>query len=130
MSCESERSGSLDQQRRLPDTGIAANQQHGTAYESASRHPIKFGNTGGQAWGVVRLAGERLQRKKPAFARFAARTTALRAFLTERIPLATSLAFALPAAEGGAAVLAYEGQVAFRHGNRPTLEVRWTLKRP
>src|SRR5581483_2886475 len=72
------------------------------------------------AWRVLCLAGERLEREEAALARLAAGAggALAAAFLGERIPLAAALAFALPAAIGGAAVLADEAEVAPGHGER------------
>jgi hypothetical protein len=68
---------------------------------------------------------QRLKRKQAASARFAARARrAFRAFLTERVPFPAGLAFSLPAAERSAAVLADEGQVAFRHWESLGIVVR------
>ncbi len=62
------------------------------------------------------LAGQRLERERPALARRRGRAppggaSLRRAFLDQRVPLAAGVAFALPAAVGGAAVLADEGEV-------------------
>src|SRR4029077_15262421 len=116
----SERGGGLDQQSRLTDAGIAADQQYGAAHKAAPSHPVECGKTRAQTRAVMRLACERLQHEKPAFARLATRPCrTLRTFLAERVPFSAGFALALPAAEGGAAVLANEGQGASRHKNRP-----------
>jgi hypothetical protein len=66
------------------------------------------------------LAGERLKREQAASARLAARAgRALGAFFAQRVPFPAGLALSLPAAEGSTAVLADEGQIAFRHGESP-----------
>ena len=107
----------LDQQRRLADAGIAAEQQHRAAHEAAAGDAIEFGDAGGEAGRVLRLAGERLEREAPALARrTAGRGRALGAFLGDRVPLAAGVALALPAAGLGAAVLADEAIGATGHG--------------
>lgn len=69
------------------------------------------------------ITGQSLKREQAASTRLAARARrAFRPFFTQRIPLATGLAFALPAAEGGTAVLADKGQAAF--GHRESLQNR------
>jgi hypothetical protein len=66
------------------------------------------------------LTGQRLQRKQAASAGLTARTGgAICSLLAERVPFPASLALALPAAESGAAVLAYEGRIALRHRESP-----------
>ena len=67
-----ERGGSLDQQGRFADAGIAADQQHRAAHEAAAGDAVEFGDAGGQARGVVRVAGQRLEREQAAFAGLAA----------------------------------------------------------
>ena len=71
------------------------------------------------------LTGQSLERKQATFARPATRSRrSFSPFLAERIPLPAGLAFALPAAEGGTAVLADEGEAALGHGNRRKMAVR------
>src|SRR4029077_11964722 len=120
MSGASERGGGLDQQSRLTNARIAADQQYGAAHKAAPSHAVEFGNARGQTRGVMRVACKRLQHEKPAFARLATRSCrTLRTFLAERVPLSAGFALALPATEGGAAVLANKGQGSSRHKNRP-----------
>ncbi len=114
-----ERGGGLQQQRRFADARIARHQQHRAAHETAAGDAVEFGDAAGQARGLMRLAGQRLEREQPAFAGFAPRAGALGAFLGERIPLAAGLALALPAGRRRPAVLADEAQIALGHGNRP-----------
>ena len=84
----------------------------------------------GQARSLMRLAGERLEREQAALAGFAAGTGGtLGAFLGERVPLAAGLALALPAAEGGAAVLADEAEAALGHEGIAAETMAWSLKR-
>ena len=68
----------------------------------------------------MRFAGERLQGEKTAFAGPAAGARGgPGAFPAKRVPFPAGFAFPLPTAEGGAAVLANEAQVAFRHRESP-----------
>ena len=115
-----ERGGGLDQQRRFADAGIAADQQHRAAHEAAAGDAVEFGDAGGQARGVMRLAGSGssantrpLRAARPGTARSAAAPSS-----DDRVPLAAGVAFALPAAVDRAAVLADEGGRAL--GHRPT----------
>src|SRR5262249_11709945 len=111
---------SLDQQSRFTDPRIAADQENRAAYEAPTGDAVQFSDPGRQAGRVMRLAGERLQREQAASARLAARARwALGAFLAQRVPFPAGLALSLPAAEGGTAVLADEGQIAFRHRESP-----------
>ena len=107
-----ERGGGLNEQRRFADAGIARHQQHRAGDEAAAGDAIEFGDAGGEAWRVERLAGERFKLEAAAFARGAraAGNGRGRAFLDQRIPFAATLAAALPAAIGGAAVLADEAR--------------------
>jgi hypothetical protein len=67
----------------------------------------------------VALAGQWLEFEQAAFGRFTAGSgNAVGAFLDHSIPLATGLAFALPAVRPRAAVLTDEGKTAPGHGNR------------
>ncbi len=110
------RGGGLEQQRRFADAGIAGHQQHRAAHKAAAGDAVEFGDAGGQARRVMRLAGQRLEREQAAFAGLAARPgRPVGAFLGKRIPLAAGLAFALPAGRRRAAVLADEAQIALGH---------------
>ena len=114
-----QRRGGLDQQRRFADAGIARHQDDRAAHEAAAGDAVELGDAGGQARGVMRLAGQRLELEQAALAGPAPGTGGpLGAFLGQRIPLAAALALALPAVMGGAAVLADEGEGAFGHGVR------------
>ena len=108
------RRGGLRQQRRFADAGIAADQQHRAAHKTAAGDAVEFGHPGGQARGVLALAGQRLQLEQPAPALAADRDRhrgrAGRVLLGQRVPLAAGLALALPAVEGRAAVLADKGE--------------------
>src|SRR5262249_55989405 len=121
MSIPRQRGRDLDQQRRLADAGIAAEEQpraaHEAAVEAAAGDAIAFGESRGEPWGVAPRAGERLERKQPPLARRTAGHLWARGTLFGNgVPFATGLAFALPAAVGRAAVLADEVCVATSHG--------------
>ena len=110
------RGGGLQQQSRFADAGIARHQQHRAAHEAAAGDAVEFGDARGQARGVMRLAGERLEREQAALAGFAPRPGGrFGAFLGERVPLAAGLALALPARRRRPAVLADEAQIALGH---------------
>ena len=112
--------GGLNQQCRFADAGIAAHQQHRAAHKATAGDAVEFGDARRQTRGVMGLAGKRLQREQAALARLAAGAGGtLGAFLAECIPFAAGLAFALPAVKGSAAVLADEGEMAFRHKESP-----------
>src|SRR5262249_30357397 len=101
----------LDQQRRLANARVAAEQQHRATYEPAAGDAVELGNVAGETRGVVRLAGERLEREWAPLARRLAWELRARGggiLLGDRIPLAAGVALALPAAVGGAAVLAHK----------------------
>jgi hypothetical protein len=75
------------------------------------------------------FAGKRIEREQTTFARLAAGTSrTLGAFLSERIPLSASLAFALPTTECGPAVLADESETSFGHGNRLEMANRTLMR--
>src|SRR5436190_19353942 len=109
MARPRERGGDLDQERRLPDAGVAAEQQHRATYEAAAGDAVELGDAAGEPRRVMRFAGQRLECERPALARRAAGLLRARGggvLLGDRIPLAAGVALALPAAIGGAAVLA------------------------
>ncbi len=122
--------GRLQQHGRFADAGVAGHQQHRAAHQAAAGDAIEFGDAGGQARSLMRLAGERLEREQAALAGFAAGTGGtFGAFLGERVPLAAGFALALPAAEGGAAVLADEAEAALGHEGIAAETMAWSLKR-
>ena len=51
----------LHEERGLADAGIAAQQDHRAAYESAAGHPVEFGDAGGRARRLLGLADEAFQ---------------------------------------------------------------------
>ncbi len=110
----------LDQQRRLADAGIAAQQQHRAAHKTAAGDAVELGHAGRKPRRVLALAGEQFELEGAALALGAkadrAAGSTRRVLFRERIPLAARLALALPAAKGGAAVLADEGEGGFGHG--------------
>ena len=114
-----QRGGGLDQQRRFADAGIARHQQHRAAHEAAAGDAVEFGDAARQARGVMRLAGEPLEREQAALGGLAAGSGGpLGAFLGQRVPFAAGLAFALPAGRRRPAVLANEAEAAPGHQNR------------
>ena len=101
----------LDQERRLADTGIAADEQHRAAHESAADDAVKLGHAGGKPRRVVGVPRQRLEREYAALAdRPAPRPgrgeRAASRFLCESVPFAAGVALALPAVVGCTAVLA------------------------
>ncbi len=58
-----ERGRNLDQQRRLADAGIAAEQQHRAAHEAAAGDAVELGDPGGEPRRVVGRARQRLERE-------------------------------------------------------------------
>jgi len=78
----------------------------------------------------VGLTGQGLERKQATFTGLATWPgRAFGAFLAERIPLSAGLAFALPTAECGAAILTDEGRRPFGHKESPRNGIKTTLKR-
>ena len=49
-------SGSLHEQRRLANAGIAADQNRRTAHETATGRPVEFADAGGNAWRILDIA--------------------------------------------------------------------------
>src|SRR5215472_8913168 len=121
MPATCECGGDLEKQRRFADSGIAAKEQHRSANQSAARDPIELSDAGGKARRLVRRALQRLDGERAALAHGPSRT--LGAFLNQRIPFAAGFAFACPASEGGAAVLANEVLRARRHLPAPVFEM-------
>src|SRR4029077_3673054 len=110
----------LGQKRRFADAGVAADEQHRAAHESAAGDPVKLEHAGGQARGVLALAGETFQGEQPSLPLGADRDRHRRragyVFLGERVPFAAGGALALPAIIGSAAVLADERERVLGHG--------------
>src|SRR5262245_3867772 len=120
VTCACERGGGLNQQRGLSNPWVAADEKHRTANETAAGDTVEFIDPRYQARGIVSLSGQCLESKQATSAWFATRPgRPLGPFLAERIPLTAGLAFALPAAEGGAAVLANKGEAALGHRESP-----------
>src|ERR1700746_1831879 len=103
----------VQKQRRFADPGIAAEEQHRTADQPAPWYPIEFGDAGGKSRRLLRRALQWLDGERTTLAHGPPQT--LGAFLDQGIPFAAGLAFARPAREGGAAVLANEILRACRH---------------
>src|SRR5258706_3903332 len=113
MAGPCQEAGGLRQQRRLADGGVAADQQHRAADKAAAGDAIELSHAGGEARGLVALAGQCLQRELTALApgadrgRHRGRAGVL---FDQRVPLVARFALALPAAIRGAAVLTNEGR--------------------
>ena len=109
----------LDQQRRLADAGIAAEQEDRAAHEAAAGDAIELRQSRCEARGVVRRSGQRFEcelaalARRPAGRRWPRRCGVL---LRDRVPLVAGVALALPAAIDRAAILADEAGIASRHG--------------
>src|SRR5262249_54013391 len=103
--------GKLQQQRRLADAGLAADQHGGARHDAAAAHAIELGDARADARDLLASLGERLERDHPALGGFgearARRRSRIRLF-DERIPLAAGSALSDPARRHRAAVLAYE----------------------
>src|SRR5205823_13560888 len=111
----------LQEQRRLANAGIAAQEQHRAAHESAAGDAIELGNAGSEPRRRLACTAERLEGEQAALATPPA-LGAVRsrgAFLGDGVPLAAGFAFALPAAVGRTAALANKAHVAPRHGTSP-----------
>src|SRR5262249_60471625 len=102
---------------RSPRPGPAAGRRPRARPNPAAGDGIESGRPGGEPWSAASRAGERLERKQAPLARRAAGQLRTRGtLLGDGVPLAAGVALALPAAVGGAAVLAYEGHFAAGHG--------------
>src|SRR5258706_15990037 len=118
MAGPCQEAGGLGQQRRLADAGVAAAQQPRAPDKTAAGDAIELSHAGGEARGLVALAGQCLQRELTALApgadrgRHRGRAGVL---FDQRVPLVARFALALPAAKRGAAVLADEGKGGFGH---------------
>ena len=118
-----ERRRGLDQERRLADAGIAADEKHGAPDETASRHAVEFGDAGSRAHRLLGRALHRLEVKRTPFAavsRARARGSRHRrragcVLLGHRVPAAAGVAFALPAPVDGPAGLADEDAFVTSH---------------
>src|SRR5207302_4827289 len=123
-----EQAGSLGEQRRFSDAGIAADQEHRAAHKAAAGDAVKLGHARGKARGLMALAGERFERELSTLAfradRDRHRGRAGGVLLGERIPFAAGVALALPAVIGSAAVLADKGERGFGHW-RVSRRSRW-----
>src|SRR5258705_13864683 len=112
MAGPCQEAGGLRQQRRLADAGVAADQQHRAPDKTAAGDAIELSHAGGEARGLVALAGQWLQRELTALAPGADRGPPpgrARVLFGKRVPLPARLPLALPAAIRGAALLPSEG---------------------
>ena len=64
-----ERGRDLNEQRRLADAGIAADEQHRAAHEPAAGDAVEFGQSGGKARRFMRFARQRFEREGASLAR-------------------------------------------------------------
>ena len=67
-----QRRAGLDQQRRLADAGLAADQRRRARHEAAAGHPVELADAGDDARQRRRSAGKVFERERPAGARLAA----------------------------------------------------------
>ena len=103
------RRAGLDQQRRLADARLPADQRRRTGHKPAAGDPIELGDAGHEPRLGLGRARQVLERKRapgraPSNGRAA--DAKRRRFLDDRIPLAARFAFSLPALRDRAAVLA------------------------
>ena len=101
----------LEEEGRLADAGIAADEEGRAAHEPAAGDAVELGDAGPDPRCLGAFAGERRQGDDAAlphgFRRRAGPDAAARGrFLDEGVPLAAIVAAALPARTDGAAVLA------------------------
>ena len=113
-----QRSAGLDQQRRLADAGLAADERRRARHEAAAGDAVEFADAGDDPRDRRRMAAEVFEREgRPATRRRAAAAadSERRRLLDDGVPLAAGLAFALPALGDRAAVLADIGGPGFGH---------------
>jgi hypothetical protein len=112
-----EPSGRLQQQGRLADPRIAADQRCRPRDEPAAQRAVEFGDPAEHAVGHLAVGIERFERDRPpAFAEvMLCRKDRFTRLLDQRVPLAAIGALPLPAIGGGAAILA--DILAFRFGH-------------
>ena len=115
-----DRRAGLDQEGRLADARLAADQRGRAGHEPAAGHPIQLGDAGDEARLGLGRARQILKGERPSCgsstSRCAAPADAERgSFLDDRVPLAARFAFALPALGDGAAILADIRRTKLRH---------------
>ena len=93
-----ERGGRLQQQRRLADAGIAADQHGRARHQAAAQHAVQLGDAGRAARRRLGAAGQLDELDAPARRRLGRRAGAgaHRPFLDDGVPLAAGLAAAGP----------------------------------
>ena len=109
-----QRAGGLQEQRRLADARVAADEQRRAAHDAAAGHPVELADAGRDPRGLGALAGERRKRNDPALPGAPHRPggdTGRRRLLDQGVPLAAVVALPLPARTDRAAVLADEGRL-------------------
>ena len=125
-----QRAGSLEQERRLADAGIAADEERRAAHEAAAGDAVELGHAGLDPGRLRRFAGERGKRDDTTLARFLARPggdAARGSLLDERVPLTAIVATPLPAGRDPAAVLADKLCGRPRHAITPQPKSRVVL---
>src|SRR5713101_2093577 len=118
MAGPRQEAGGLRQKRRFADAGIAADQKDRAPDKTAAGDAIELCHAGGEARGLVALAGQCFQREQPALASGADRGRhrgRAGVLFDQRVPLVAGFALALPAAIRRAAVLADEGKRGLGH---------------
>jgi hypothetical protein len=108
----------LDQQRRLADTGVAADQHGGTRNEPAAGHPVELGNAALDALQGRLVALERHQAAGLPFGQaraLGAGQRRRRGLLDQGIPFAAIVAAPGPFPDGRATGLADKAQLTFCH---------------
>ncbi len=114
----------LQEQRRLADAGIAADQHHGAGHQAAAEHAIEFVQAGGLARRFAGLDfGQAAHRAGRGQRRIAVRRGRRRGRLHrffKRVPGVAMRAFALPLRGGAATVGAHIDGTGFCHARKCT----------
>ncbi len=130
MAGAGERPGRLKEQRRLADSGIAADQQCRAAHQPAAGHPVELGDTRPDPRRLGGVAGQPLQRDEAALAGAPLRASgdaARTRLLDQRIPFAAVVALALPARAHRPAILADELGLGAGEGDHAGISVSIVL---
>ncbi len=90
------RGGDLDQDGRLADAGVAADEDRGAGHEAAADHPVELADAGEPARQLGGLAEERGKLDRLPAPGAERHRGGGRRLLGERVPLAAGLAAALP----------------------------------
>lgn len=115
--------GHLEEQRRLADSGLPADEHERAGHESPAEDPIELTDPDGQPGGVVGDGLGQRHRRQAAGDRAAVRPPDAYGLadrgLDEAVPGRAGTALALPAEERLAAALADEAALGAGHGGRP-----------